>query len=209
MDRVLELVPWRRRVDRHRPRPSPCAAPRSRPRRVEFAEGPKDAAHQSCSPGVSASNATCSPVTRMPCWRGRRTGGGTISLISEIGDHRQLLDEEQEPHEEPAEAAQEDRAVDERRRRRPAIATARTRATATGTMITKRSNHMPRLMNSERMNSQVGLRRSLCENSDSGRIMLQVSMIHAAHHHWPNTRFHQYCCSTGVAAEPADEELVR
>ena len=56
-------------------------------------------------------------------------------------------------------------------------------------MITNRSNHMPMLMNSDRMNSQVGLRRSFCEKSDSGRIMLQVSMIHAAHHHWPNTRF--------------------
>ncbi len=37
--------------------------------------------------------------------------------------------------------------------------------------------------NSEKMNSQVGLRRRLCEKSDSGRIMLHVSMIHAAHHH--------------------------
>ncbi len=54
-------------------------------------------------------------------------------------------------------------------------------------------------MNSERIQSQVGLRRSACEKSESGRIMLHVSMIHAAHHHWPNTRFHQYCCSTGTA----------
>src|SRR5215217_647891 len=58
-----------------------------------------------------------------------------------------------------------------------------------GTTITKRSNHMPRLMNSDRMNSHVVLRRSFCENSDSGSTMLQMSMIHAAHAHWPNTRF--------------------
>jgi hypothetical protein len=29
----------------------------------------------------------------------------------------------------------------------------------------------------------------------SGSTQLQVSMTHAAHHHWPNTRFHQYDCS--------------
>jgi hypothetical protein len=48
---------------------------------------------------------------------------------------------------------------------------------------------MPRLMNSERMNSHVGLRRSCWLQSDSGRTMLQMSMIHAAHAHWPKTRF--------------------
>ena len=58
-----------------------------------------------------------------------------------------------------------------------------------GTTITNRSNHMPRLMNSDRMKSHVGLRRSFCEKSDSGSTQLQMSMIHAAHHHWPNTRF--------------------
>ena len=58
-----------------------------------------------------------------------------------------------------------------------------------GTTITNRSNHIPMLMKIERMNSQVGLRRSFCENSDSGSIMLQMSMIHAAQAHWPNTRF--------------------
>jgi hypothetical protein len=55
--------------------------------------------------------------------------------------------------------------------------------------ITNRSNHMPRLMNSERMNSHSGLRRSFCDQSDIGSTMLQINMIHAAHAHWPNTRF--------------------
>ena len=76
-----------------------------------------------------------------------------------------------------------------------------------GTMITKRSNHIPRLMKIERMNSQVGLRRSFCEKSDSGRIMLQVSMIHAAHHHCPNTRFQKYSCSNLLPLIPRDPEL--
>src|SRR5689334_21396472 len=58
-----------------------------------------------------------------------------------------------------------------------------------GMTMTKRSNHIPRLMNNERMNSQVVLRRSFCESSDSGSTQLQISMIHAAHAHWPNTRF--------------------
>src|SRR5918999_1957578 len=39
-----------------------------------------------------------------------------------------------------------------------------------GTTITNRSNHIPRLMNSERMNSQVVFRRSRCEKRESGRI---------------------------------------
>src|SRR6187200_873473 len=52
-----------------------------------------------------------------------------------------------------------------------------------GTMMTKRSNHIPRLIRMERMKSQEGFRRSRCEKSESGKIMLQVSMIHAAHHH--------------------------
>src|SRR5215216_3292728 len=55
---------------------------------------------------------------------------------------------------------------------------------------------MPRLMNSDRMNSHVVLRRSFCEKSESGRTMLQISMIHAAHAHCPNTRFQKYSCST-------------
>src|SRR5688572_16981667 len=65
-----------------------------------------------------------------------------------------------------------------------------------GTTITKRSNHIPRLMKRLRMKSHVVLRRMRCEKSVSGRIMLQVSMIHAAHHHWPKTRFMKYSCST-------------
>jgi hypothetical protein len=43
-------------------------------------------------------------------------------------------------------------------------------------------------MNSDRMNSQVVLRRSFCEKSDIGSTMLQQSRIQALHHHWPNTR---------------------
>ncbi len=67
-----------------------------------------------------------------------------------------------------------------------------------GTMMTNRSNHMPRLMNSDRMNSHVVLRRRFCEKSDNGRTALQISMIHAAHHHCPKTRFHQYSFSIGL-----------
>ena len=32
----------------------------------------------------------------------------------------------------------------------------------------------------------------------SGSTMLQMSMIHAAHAHWPKTRFQKYSCSTGL-----------
>ena len=39
------------------------------------------------------------------------------------------------------------------------------------------------------MEGQVVFRRSFCEKSDSGRTQLQMSMIHAAHAHWPKTRF--------------------
>src|SRR5687767_10272098 len=77
-----------------------------------------------------------------------------------------------------------------------------------GTTITKRSNHIPRLMNRLRMNSQVVFRRRRCENSVSGRIMLQVSMIHAAHHHWPNTRFMKYSCSTLLPLNQATQNSV-
>src|SRR3954468_15009028 len=52
-----------------------------------------------------------------------------------------------------------------------------------GTTITNRSNHMPRLMNNDRMKSHAGFRRSFCDQSDSGRTMLQISMIHAAQAH--------------------------
>ncbi len=76
-------------------------------------------------------------------------------------------------------------------------------------MITKRSNHMPRLMNIDRMNSHVVFRRSRCENSDIGSSMLHVSMIHAAHHHWPNTRFMKYCCSTALPLNHAIQNSVR
>src|SRR5260221_14673067 len=62
--------------------------------------------------------------------------------------------------------------------------------------ITKRSNHIPMLMKIERAQSQLVLRRSFCEKSESGRAMLQMSMIHAAQVHWPNTRFQKYSCST-------------
>src|SRR5258708_38620012 len=54
---------------------------------------------------------------------------------------------------------------------------------------------MPRLMNSDKMNNQVVLRRSFCENSDSGRTILQMIMIHAAQAHWPKTRVQKYSCS--------------
>ena len=76
-------------------------------------------------------------------------------------------------------------------------------------MMTKRSNHIPRLMKSDRIQSQDVLRRSFCENSDSGRIMLQVSMIQAAHHHWPNTRFQKYSCSTGTPPYQAMKNSTR
>jgi len=40
--------------------------------------------------------------------------------------------------------------------------------------MTKRSNHIPMLMKIDSMNSHSGLRRSFCQNSESGRIMLHV-----------------------------------
>src|SRR3954468_12840287 len=64
-----------------------------------------------------------------------------------------------------------------------------------GTTITKRSNHIPRLMNSERIHSHVVFRRSFCEKSESGSTQLQISMIQAAHAHCPKTRFQKYSCS--------------
>src|SRR4051812_9342858 len=76
-------------------------------------------------------------------------------------------------------------------------------------MITNRSNHIPRLMKMLRMNSQPGLRRSFCENSDSGKITLHVSMIHAAHHHCPNTRFQKYICSYWLAEYHATQNSMR
>src|SRR3954465_5100474 len=75
--------------------------------------------------------------------------------------------------------------------------------------MTNRSNHIPRLMNSERMKSHVVLRRSFCEKSESGRTMLQMSMIHAAHAHWPNTRFQKYSCSNGLPLIHATWNSVR
>src|SRR3954464_7367600 len=75
--------------------------------------------------------------------------------------------------------------------------------------MTKRSNHIPMLMKIERMNSHVVLRRSFCEKSESGRTMLQMSMIHAAHHHWPNTRFQKYSCSTALPDIQATWNSVR
>src|SRR5688572_1726541 len=78
-----------------------------------------------------------------------------------------------------------------------------------GTMITKRSYHIPMLIRIERMNSQDGFRRSFCEKSDSGKIMLQVIMIHAAHHHCPNTRFQKYDCSNSLALYQAVQNSIR
>src|ERR1700722_14165924 len=76
-------------------------------------------------------------------------------------------------------------------------------------MITNRSNHMPRLINSERIKSQVVFRRSFCENSDSGSTQLQINMIHAAHHHSPKTRFQKYCVSTGLPPTHAMKNSLR
>src|SRR3954468_15286451 len=78
-----------------------------------------------------------------------------------------------------------------------------------GTTITNRSNHIPRLMNSDRMKSQVVLRRSFCDHRDIGRTMLQMSMIHAAQAHWPNTRFQKYSCSKGLPLIQATWNSVR
>src|SRR6478752_1731408 len=52
-----------------------------------------------------------------------------------------------------------------------------------GMTMTKRSNHIPMLMKIERMKSQLVLRRSFCEKSESGRTMLQINMIHADQDH--------------------------
>src|SRR6185503_13192748 len=78
-----------------------------------------------------------------------------------------------------------------------------------GTMITNRSYHIPRLIRMERMKSHVGLRRNFCEKSDSGKIMLHVSMIHAAHHHCPKTRFQKYACSNSLALYQATQNSIR
>src|SRR5581483_67073 len=64
-----------------------------------------------------------------------------------------------------------------------------------GTIMMNRSNHMPRLMNSERKKSQLVLRRNFCDQSDIGMTQLHRIMIHAPHHHCPKTRFHQNSCS--------------
>src|SRR5918999_1058313 len=58
-----------------------------------------------------------------------------------------------------------------------------------GTTITNRSNHIPRLMKIERIQSHAGFLRSLWEKSERGKTMLQMIMIHAAHAHCPKTRF--------------------
>ena len=64
-------------------------------------------------------------------------------------------------------------------------------------------------MKIERMKSHVGLRRAFCEKSESGRIMLQMSMIQAAHAHWPKTRFQKYSCSNGLPLIQATWNSVR
>src|SRR6476659_1015641 len=78
-----------------------------------------------------------------------------------------------------------------------------------GMMITNRSYHMPRLMKIESVKRNVVLRRSRCEKSSMGRIALHVSMIHAAHHHWPKTRFQKYDCSTSLPLYHAMKNSVR
>src|SRR5690606_13060200 len=78
-----------------------------------------------------------------------------------------------------------------------------------GITITKRSNHIPMLMKIERMNSHIGFRRRFCEKSESGRIMLHVSNVHSAHHHWPNVRFQKYSCSAGTPEYQAMKNSMR
>ncbi len=39
--------------------------------------------------------------------------------------------------------------------------------------------------------------------------MLQVSMIHAAHHHWPKTRFQKYACSYWLPLYQATQNSIR
>jgi hypothetical protein len=39
--------------------------------------------------------------------------------------------------------------------------------------------------------------------------MLHVSMIHAAHHHWPKTRFMKYACSLSLPLYHAMKNSVR
>src|SRR5215207_9564281 len=75
--------------------------------------------------------------------------------------------------------------------------------------MTNRSYHMPRLMKMERMNSQVGLRRSFCDQSDMGSAMLQRSMIHAAQYHWSNTRFQKNSCSARMPLYQATRNSMR
>src|SRR3954468_10683713 len=75
--------------------------------------------------------------------------------------------------------------------------------------MTNRSNHIPMLTKIEKTNSHWVLRRSFCEKSDSGSTMLQISMIHAAQAHCPNTRFQKYSCSNMLPLIQATWNSVR
>src|SRR5215469_18822739 len=75
--------------------------------------------------------------------------------------------------------------------------------------ITNRSNHMPRLMKIDRIQSHTVFRRAFCENNESGITQLHRSMIQAAHHHCPKTRFDQNSCSTGLPEYHPTKNSVR
>src|SRR6185437_8153220 len=150
------------------------------------------------APPESRSYSRCMPVTSMPSTAcATLSGGGTISLTSEIATTGKFLMKSRNHIE-----------------NQPKLPSRMHQSTyvgaylvhchgsnsceSDGSKITKRSNHMPRLMNKDSVNSHVVLRRSFCQKSESGRMVLQVSMIHAAHHHWPNTRLYQNECSISL-----------
>src|SRR5690242_7131814 len=144
-------------------------------RRVELAEYSDDAFHQSRSPGVSGSNSRCIPVTSMPSTAcATLSGGGMISLISAIATTGKFLMNSRnhiENHPKLPNRMAQSMYVGAYR----VHCHGSNSCESDGSKITKRSNHMPRLMNRDSVNSHVVLRRSFCQNRDSGRMELQVS----------------------------------
>ena len=131
LHRVLELVARRRRVDRDVAEPLLLELLDRVDGRVELVKCSEDALHQCV-------HSRCRRGRRVPSVSSCVDVGADASMprrhdLLDLGDrhHRQLLDEQQEPHEEPAEAAEQDAVVDPRRAVRCPTATARTRARAT------------------------------------------------------------------------------
>src|SRR5664279_1498576 len=207
LEHVVELVARRRRIDGHVAHAKLLELLDRLDGRVQLGEHSDDSSHQSTSlaaivPGVSL----CPSRLRrdVAC----RMRGGTVSLISAIAmigscftKSRNHIENQPKlptriaqsmcvgaygPHRHGSNSCDSD-----------------------GTMITKRSYHIPRLMKIESVKRNVVLRRSFCEKSRSGSTMLHVSMIQAAHHHWPKTLFMKYACSFSLPPYQAMKNSVR